>query len=231
MPTDGGDLDLMQLSDSAFPSGMFATSGGLERLFGEGRAAGAAGLERFCRVSLERQVGPLDCASLSWAHGRCAAGDRAGVAEADAMCFAAKSVGEARDAARRSGAQLAGCVSALRGGDPMLSWYAGRVRGGGATGVYPVSMAVCCHAMGIPEGRALLMLLYGFASSAAGAALRLGMVHHIEAQEVIDGLKPLMLGIAAAREGSGPLDAWQFAPQLEIAQMEHEAADTRMFAT
>lgn len=232
MATDGAaDLDVMQLSDSAFPAGMFATSGGLEGLFSSGRLAGAAGLAEFAAACIELQAGPLDCVVLANAHRMCLAGDRAGVARADELCCAAKSVREAREASCRSGAQLAGCVAALRGSDPMLGWYLGRVRAGRCSGVYPASMAVCCAAMGIPGGRALLVALYGVASSAAGAALRLGMVNHVEAQEVIDGLKPLIARVAAESAATPLEDARQFAPELEVAQMAHEAMDARMFAT
>ena len=225
------ELGVMQLSDSFFPTGLFAASSGLESLFLDGKVTTARGLVEFNRVCLERQVGPCDCVVLANTHGLCASEEYGGIREADAICCAMKTIKEAREASCRSGTQLARCVREFRGGDAVLNWYWGEVQNGNVTGVYPVSFAVCCNALGIAVEKSLLMMLYGFVASTAGAALRLGMIQHFEGQKVIHELKPLISRIA--RESSSrPLeDIWQFSPQMEINQMYHEGMDSKMFIT
>jgi len=76
-----------------------------------------------------------------------------------------------------------------------------------------------------------LMLLYGFVVSVIGAALRLGILQHIEGQKLIDEMKPVILS-TVKKNINRPLDSmWQFIPQLDIIQMHHEQMDSKMFIT
>ncbi len=225
------ELGMMQLSDSFFPTGLFATSNGLESLFMDGRVTSAHELAEFSRVCLEQQVGPSDCIALSNAYGFAESSDRKGIRELDAICASMRAVKEARDASLRSGAQLARCVRGFQGGDGLLGWYYNEIKNGGVAGSYPVSFAVCCNALGIKREKALLMLLYGFVASNVGAALRLGMIQHLEGQRVIHELKPVMARVARMYSDRTVADMWQFAPQIEINQMSHEGMDSKMFIT
>ena len=221
---------MMQLSDSFFPTGLFATSSGLESLFLSGQVSGIRDLIEFGRVSIEQQVGPGDCVILANAVKWCAAERHERVAEADSMCSAMKTVRETRDSAIRSGVQLARCTREFRQ-DSMLDWYWQEVQGGRVDGIYPVSFGVCCNSLGIDGKRSTLMFLYGFAASIAGAALRLGMIQHFEGQKMIHELKPLMARMSSESCKKDMHDAWQFAPQMEINQMRHETMDSKMFIT
>lgn len=222
-------LGAMQLSDSMFPSGLFATSNGLESMFLDGSVTSAAELLGLCRTLIDQQVGPCDCVMAARACSLAAACDHAGLVELDAACSALRPVKEQRKAAARSGAQLAGCVARFGRGEA-LRRYRQAVSSGAASGAYPVALGVCCSALGLPAGQAALILAYGFVASTVGAALRLGIIHHIEGQEIIHALKPQMAGAAGAASEADAGEAWQFAPLAEIAQMRHERMDARMFA-
>lgn len=222
-------LGAMQLSDSMFPSGLFATSNGLESMFLDGSVTSAADLLGLCRTLIDQQVGPCDCIVAARACSLAAACDHAGLVGLDAVCSALRPVREQREAAARSGAQLVGCVAGFGGGEA-LRRYRQAVSSGAASGAYPVALGVCCSALGLPAGQAALILAYGFAASTVGAALRLGIIHHMEGQEIIHALKPRMARAARGAEGRGAGEAWQFAPLAEIAQMRHELMDARMFA-
>ena len=228
-------LGAMQLSDSMFPSGLFATSNGLESMFLDGSVSSAGELAGLCRTLVDQQVGPCDCVMAARACSLAAAGDDARLAELDARCSALKPVREQREAAARSGAQIARCVERFGGGKAggILARYCRAVSSGGAPGAYPVALGACCGSLGMPPGHAALVALYGFAASMVGAGLRLGIIDHMEGQEIIHGLKPRMAEAAReaeARAAGGDAEAWQFAPLAEIAQMGHERMDARMFA-
>lgn len=220
-------LSVMQLSDSMFPAGTFAMSNGIESMHASGRVRNARELELLLAAYLEHQIGPSDCVAASSAHDHSRT-DRSDLLRAlDARCLAMRAARESRDAAVRSGTQLAKCVASFLDGDPALESYLADIYNRAASGVYPVSFGVCCNAVGMPRGMVAPMLLYGFVAGSVGAALRLGMVDHYEAQGVIHRLKPVMARIAAA-----PGDTmWQFCPQAEIAQMSHENLDSKMFIT
>lgn len=224
------ELDMMQLSDSFFPAGLFAVSNGIESMYTDGAITTARQLEDLCGTLLERQVGPCDCVALARAYDCAVSSDLPGVADADAVCVSYKTVRETRDAAVRSGVQLARCVRGFQDGD-VLDWYCRSITGRAVSGVYPVSSGVCCAALGMGRDRALLMLLYGFVVSSVGAALRLGMIQHFDAQGIIHRLKPSMLRAARDSSGADIHEMWQFAPQAEINQMRHERLDSKMFIT
>lgn len=223
------DLAMMQLADSLFPAGMFAVSNGLESLFQDGRVGSAAGLESVVRVCIEQQAGPCDVVALGCAHRAHRAGDVEGLCGIDRRYMSFRTVREAREAAVRSGVQLARCVEGFSG-DAVLGLYLAEVEAGRASGIYPVSMGACCSASGIGQEAAARVLLYGFSASCVGAALRLGMIQHFEGQQVLHGLRGAIAEAADnVRRDAGQM--WQFAPQLEINQMIHEGRDSNMFAT
>lgn len=223
------DLGMMQLADSLFPAGMFAVSNGLESLFQDGRVLSAAALASVIRVSIEQQAGPCDAVALGCAHRAARAGDVRELLRVDSLYLSFRAVREAREAAVRSGVQLARCVYGFSG-DRVLGLYLEEVERGRASGIYAVSMGACCSAAGVGQEGAARVLLYGFAASCVGAALRLGMIQHFEGQQVLHGLKGA-IAKAAGNARRGAEQMWQFAPQLEINQMSHEGRDSNMFAT
>ena len=222
-------LSKLQLSDSFFPTGAYTMSNGLEALFKKKKIKDCQ-LRGIIQVFLERQMGPADCCALGSAYESAAKSDLAGILAADDALFSIKLVQEVRSASARSGAQLVRCVRAFSE-DKILDGYAGAIKKGKATGVYPVAFAVACAALCIPKQEAGTMMLYSFCVSMASAALRLGAIDHVAAQKMLHGLKPVIA--KTARENIGrPLGSmWQFAPALDILQMEHEQMDSKMFIT
>jgi urease accessory protein len=75
------------------------------------------------------------------------------------------------------------------------------------------------------------MLLYGFVVSVIGAALRLGILQHLDGQKIIHELKPFILVSVNENIGKSLSSIWQFAPAIDIKQMKHEQMDARMFIT
>ena len=221
-------LGIMQMSDSMFPAGVFAMSHGIESMHLAGDMATAEDLEGMLRSCLEHQIGPSDCSAAAQAHRHAVRGDISGILELDARYMATKSVREARDASARSGTQMITCITEILDDETALR-YTAQIRGGGASGSYPVSFGVCCRAMGVSEYGTALALAYGFVAGSVGAALRLGIIQHVEAQHAIRSLKLDME--RAAHTGCESDILWQFCPQAEIMQMSHEELDSKMFIT
>ncbi|MDW0133968.1 MAG: urease accessory protein, partial [Nitrososphaeraceae archaeon] len=83
----------------------------------------------------------------------------------------------------------------------------------------------------IPKNKAGLILFYGFAVSVIGAALRLGILEHLESQQIIHELRPIILESIMKNIERPISNMWQFAPGLDILQMKHEMMDSKMFIT
>jgi urease accessory protein len=230
--TDLADLGMLQLSDSFFPTGMYTTSSGLEAIFYSGKKKmNADELRDLVRVFIESQIGPADCTALGNAYDCAAKSDLEGLLDVDRTIFSMKLVQEVRSASTRSGTQLLWCVYSFAKNNSILAKYLDAIRAGTAFGAYPVALAVAAHALSIPKRRAGVMMLYSFSVSMVGAALRLGILQHFDGQKVLDELKPYISRTVDLNIGR-PLDGiWQFAPQVDIVQMDHEKMSSKMFIT
>jgi urease accessory protein len=140
-------------------------------------------------------------------------------------------VEETRSASVRSGNQLLKCVSSFTKYKKVLRDYQNAISNGNATGVYPVSLGVATWSLDIPKNKAGLILFYGFAVSVIGAALRLGILEHLESQQIIHELRPVILESIMKNIERPISNMWQFAPGLDILQMKHEMMDSKMFIT
>ena len=225
------ELGVMQLSDSFFPTGIFATSNGLEFLFKEKKIQGMKDLIEMIRVSINQQIGPSDCVALANVIDSADKNDLDKVMEADKILFSTKPVKEIRNASVRSGVQLIKCVSEFVKDNKILNLYKDNITKNNAYGVFPVAFGVCCNALKINKEKSLAMMLYGFTVGMVGAALRLGIIQHFEGQKIIHDIKPIISQTIKEYSNKSLLEMWQFAPQVDIVQMSHEKMDSKMFIT
>jgi len=225
------ELGVMQLSDSFFPTGIYATSNGLEFLFTEKKIQGMTDLVEMIRINIIQQIGPSDCVALANVFDSANKHDFDKVIEADSIVFATKSIKEIRDASVRSGVQLIKCVAEFVKDDKILNQYKNNIIKNKASGVFPVAFAICCNALKIKKEKSLMMMLYGFTVGIVGAALRLGLIQHFEGQKIIHSIKPIISQTIKEYSNKSLLEMWQFAPQIDIVQMSHEKMDSKMFIT
>jgi len=225
------ELGVMQLSDSFFPTGIFATSNGLEFLFTEKKIQGMTDVIDMIRINIIQQMGPSDCVALANAFDSANKHDFDKVIEADNIVFATKSIKEIRNASVRSGVQLIKCVSEFVKDDEILNQYKNNIIKNEAHGIFPVAFAICCNALKIKKEKSMTMLLYGFTVGVVGAALRLGLIQHFEGQKIIHSIKPIISQTIKEYSNKSLFEMWQFAPQVDIIQMSHEKLDSKMFIT
>ena len=79
--------------------------------------------------------------------------------------------------------------------------------------------------------KAAMMLLYGFTVSTIGAALRLGLIDHIQSQQILHNLKPHIINTIEKFMSTSIENMWQFAPEYDLVQMTHEQKFSKMFIT
>ena len=235
-PGLGSLLSLLQLSDSAFPSGRYTLSYGLEALVQSGHLtvpSESTTLTTLLGDSIRFGAAQSDGVALACAHR--AAGtdgdvDLELVTEADTRLTAVKLPREAREASTRTGRAVLATASAAIGGTALQD-YAERVRRGGSPGNHAVVVGLLSAWLGVPRADAVVGELYAFSSSWAGAAVRLGLVDHRGAQALLHRARPV---IAAAALGVIDRDVGQIAsctPFLDVMAMRHEEAELRLFAS
>lgn len=227
---DNGDISILQLSDSFFPTGLYATSNGLEALSQEKKLT-SKDISQFISIYLRQVIGPSDCTALGNAYESCKKKDITSLLHIDDSIYHMRLIEETRTASVRTGNQLLKCVISFSKNKKMLKEYQNAIVNGKATGVYPVSFGIVTASLDIPKKKAGLIYLYGFTVSIVGAALRLGILQHLQGQKIIHDLRPDILQIVLENIDRPIVNMWQFAPGLDILQMKHEAMTSKMFIT
>ena len=230
MNTDLSELTLMQLSDSFFPSGLYTMSNGLETIFDEKRVSSEGDVYDFLEVTLEQQLGPADSVALSNAYDCAKSKDISGIIRCDNVLYSMKLIQESRAASCRAGSQMLKCIVAISS-DSFLKSYSEKISKNDSPGTHPVVAGVCSFAMGIKKEQARQMMMYGFCVSTTGAALRLGMIDHIQSQKILHKIKPKIQQTLEKFVDTKINDCWQFSPQYDLIQMTHENKFSKMFIT
>jgi len=224
------DLGMIQMSDSFFPTGLYANSNGLESIFQNNKKITHLEIGKIIETQLKQQIGPTDLIVMINTLKFASTKDFDKISEIDMKINSMKNIKEVREASKRSGIQLARCVNEFVK-DEILEKYLEFYKKGMINGAYSVSFGLCANALGISPQKAGLMFLYGFIVSIVGAASRMGIIQHYQAQKIIHDLKPLISQIVSESLDKSTKDIWQFAPHLEILQMHHEKMDSKMFIT
>ena len=230
MNTDLSELTLMQLSDSFFPSGLYTMSNGLETIFDEKRASSEGDVYDFLEVTLEQQLGPADSVALSNAYDCAKSKDISGIIRCDDVLYSMKLIQESRAASCRAGSQMLKCIVAISS-DNFLKLYSEKISKNESPGTHPVVAGVCSFVMGIKKEQVRQMMMYGFCVSTTGAALRLGMIDHIQSQKLLHKIKPKIQQTLEKFVNTKIDDCWQFSPQYDLIQMTHENKFSKMFIT
>jgi len=230
MNIDTSELTLMQLSDSFFPSGLYTMSNGLETLFDEKRVCSESDVYEFLEMILEQQLGPADSVALSNAYDCAKNGDISGVVQCDEILNSMKLIEETRAASCRAGSQMIKCISAISSTD-ILNAYSEQISKNKSPGIHPVVAGVCSFVLGVKKEQARQMMMYGFSVSVTGAALRLGLIDHIQSQKILHKLKPKIQQTLEKFKNTQINDCWQFSPGYDLVQMTHEKKFSKMFIT
>ncbi len=230
MNTDLSDLTLMQLSDSFFPSGLYTMSNGLETVFDEKRVRTESEVYDFLENILEQQLGPADSVALSNAYD-CAKNDNIfGITQCDEILHSMKLIEEVRAASCRAGSQMIKCICTISS-TGILEAYSEKISKNESPGTHPVVAGVCSFTLGVKKEQARQMMMYGFCVSITGAALRLGLIDHIQSQKILHKLKPKIHQILEKFKDTKINDCWQFSPGYDLVQMTHEKKFSKMFIT
>lgn len=221
-------LTALQQADTAFPSGSFAFSNGLEGLIASDPAFDEAALARTITAALRFRWAGTDRVALILAH-------RAGpaiepLAGIDAAVEAASLAEPMRVGSRRNGASL--LASHVRLGTPGAADLRAAVRAGRLIGHLPTIQGALWPGLGLDERTAASVSGYLFASGLTSAAVRLGAIGAIEAQRSLGAALPIIAELLEepVPDLTGAIELTGFAPLIEIAAMRQAQAELRLFA-
>jgi len=219
---------LLQTCDSAYPTGGYAHSGGLEGLVQAGVVRDTVSLERHLQeviLPALRQV-ELPLAAQAWR--ALARPDWERVGELCFLSSALRPAQELRLAAENTCRQRVELLAHLHPNSLATAFHAESVRHRWP-GAQPIASALEGRLWGAPEEAVLASLGYGTLAGSLAAAMKLLRIGQNAVQGLLTtALRELPAAIATARQLRDAEMGW-FNPWLEITSARHESADHRMF--
>ena len=209
-----------QIVDSAFPTGAFAHSGGLEAAWQQGAIPDAWHLRAFVDASI-LQTAYAYLPLVNHAHR-----DPSELEALDELAEAFLVNTVANRASRTQGRSLAATAARIWPVDELSDLH-GRISTMKAH-VAPVA-GVVFRAVGLPLPTAQRVVLYGAARAVLSAAVRLGIVGGFEAQAMQYASGPRLDEIAARGAPLSLDDLAQTAPLIDLMHAGHDRLYSRLF--
>jgi len=225
-PTSSGHLlTLLQLSDSALPTGAFSHSFGMESYLETGQVHDEASFAHWLRLFLEQSLTYTDGLLLRLAF---EADNDQRIIELDRLIHASALPRQLRIAAQKMGARM--LAVALAGfAVPSLRSYQQAVQAGTGTGHPAIAYALAARGAGAPLADALSSYLFSTATSLTQNAIRAIPLGQDAGQRVIRQMHETVNAAVAKIFTLDGQDLGVATPGLEIAQMRHEHQRARMF--
>jgi urease accessory protein len=215
----------LQFGDSAFPSGGFAFSWGLEGLAADGMIEGGEDVAEIIAQQLTLRWNTMDRILLGRAH---AAQDLYAVVSTDLAAEAATLSASMRDGSRRAGRALLGVCTRL--GLDGAPEYRHATTDDARLGHLAVMQGLVFRAAGLPLAMAELLSGWAVISGLTSAAVRLGLIGHIRALKMAAPLRATLADLLTTPVAPDA-ELSSFTPLVDIAVTRNTRRDMRMFAT
>ncbi|EGD53852.1 urease accessory protein UreF [Gordonia neofelifaecis] len=222
-------LPLLQLSDSALPTGGFSHSFGMETYLATGVVHDEVTFAQWLHVYIARQLTCCDGLAIRFAYEALDGGR--GVDELvrlDRELAAQALPRQVRTAASTMGRRMADIGETVCDSE-VLARYRAAIDDGRAAGHPALAYAVVAHASGAPADAAIEAFLFATASSLTQNAVRGIPIGQNAGQRVQRGVYPVIATAVVETRRLTRDDLGAVAPGLEIAQMRHERQRARMF--
>ncbi|KWR72629.1 urease accessory protein UreF [Arthrobacter sp. W1] len=218
-------LALLQLSDSALPTGAFSHSFGMESYLETGHVHDEDSFAQWLRLFLSQSLAYTDGLVVRLAHEAESMGQ---IARIDGLIHASALPRQLRDAAAKMGARMLAVAQTVRP-TPQLEDYAQLVASGQCAGHPGIAFALGARAAGAPGEDTVAAYLFSTATSLTQNAIRAIPLGQNAGQRVIAAMHEPVAQTAAQIYTLHEQDLGAAAPGLEIAQMRHEHLRARMF--
>ena len=213
-------LWLLQANDTAYPSGAYAHSFGLEELVETGVVRTSVDLENFLRKQILPVMLTFEIPCFVRAHSAAASGNLLEIVNLDAELDAWRIPSELRDASRRIGSQRLSLLAQL---DP--SPLVEKLLVASPRSHHLVVTAVELSA--VPVSQAARAFAFQSIAGYAAASMKLLRIGQTTCQQIVRRTLA-ELGEEIDVSLSRPVDGW-FNPLLEIASLRHARAHSRLF--
>ena len=221
-------LPLLQLSDSALPTGAFSHSFGMEAYLADGTIDDEASFAAWLRAYVSRQLAYADGATIRFGYEALHLGDLDGVWRLDRLLAALTLPEQVRAAAATIGRRTAE-VGTVVAPESFLADYLVELDAGRCQGHPAVAFALLAHAVDAPVTTAIEAHLFAAVTSLTQNAVRAIPIGQTAGQRVQRGMHDVVADSVATVMTLTEDDLGATPPGLEIAQMRHRRQRARMF--
>lgn len=223
-------LALMQLADSFFPSGSYTLSHGLESLVQQNKMKERKDFIAFLQILLHNKIGTCDLVALIHAYQGSAADNLEIIKQADAQLFAQTLIEITRKTQRQSGRALLMVAQStwqhrqleILDRSRLLNQF---------NCLHPIVFGIVGNIAGLAVTDTALSFLHGFVTGLLGAAIRLGILGHLQGQQILLQLAPDIEAAYCTASSMSLNQMWSCTPAIDLAQMRHPRLASRLFAS
>lgn len=223
-------LTLIQLADSFFPSGAYTLSHGLESLVEQDKIQQPEDLSSFIQILLANKIATCDLVALIHAYRAATTEDLEQIKQVAVQLYVRTAIETTRKTQIQSGRALLtvaestwqhSLLARLDRERALKRFYC----------LHPVVFGAVGYTANLGETDTALAFLHSFATGALSAAIRLGKLGHLKAQQILLELGPQ---IETAYQTASVMridEMWSCTPAIDLAQMLHGKSNQRLFAS
>lgn len=221
-------LHLLQIHDSAFPTGTFAHSFGMETYIQEHDIKTPDDLLVFCEMYLRHNLASTDAIIAVEAFRLAQAKDIEGLIHLEKLCHGIKLSSESRKGSAMLGRQFMRMVFSLTDDELVALWH-DKIKSNEVKGHYPIVYGIYTAMLGVEVDIALETFLYSSVVALVQNAVRAVPLGQKGGIETVFALLPVIQEVAQSVMTKELDDLDNNTVGLEIASMKHEFLYLRLF--
>ena len=221
-------LHLIQIHDSAFPTGTFSHSFGMETYMFDRTVDDKESVFEFCEMYLRHSIGATDAIIAKEAFYAAKDNDIDELLKLESICKSIKLATEARKSSSMLGRQFIRTVSQISEDKLVLKWQ-DKVKSKEIEGHYPLVYGIYAASLGIAIEIVVATYLYSAISALVQNAVRAVPIGQNAGVSNVYNLLPIIEEVTAEVLQKGLDDMNNNTIALEVAQMKHEFANARLF--
>lgn len=221
-------LHLLQIHDSAFPTGSFAHSFGMETYIQENVIRNEEDLKEFCNMYIRYNLASTDAIIVKEAYDLARKGDKQGLIHLEKICHAIKLSPETRKGSAMMGRQFLHTVYPLSDEELLTFWYQ-KLKSKEIKGHYPIVYGIYTAMLGVNAKISIETFLYSSITALVQNAVRAVPLGQMSGVKTTFSLLPVIQETARHIMTLNLDDLDNNSIALEIASMKHEFLHSRLF--
>lgn len=226
--TDSWFLHLIQIHDSAFPTGSFAHSFGIETYIQEDILRDESDLIKFLEMYIRYNLASADAIFVKTAYYLAQQQDNTSLIHIENICHGIKLSPETRKASAMMGRQFLHTVRSLNDNELIMLWYE-KLKNKEIKGHYSIVYGIYAAIIGADVKMALEMFLYSSVTALVQNAVRAVPLGQMSGVKTVFTLLPVIQETARQVMTLNLNDLDNNSIALEIASMKHEFLHSRLF--